>query len=196
MCHGLRGFAILAFAVLSLVCPKPSADVLPWPDKIVIDNGYCLACTTKLKPNAALELTWLDLADPEDKGRTDYLHGSIVINYRKQPPVTFPLAWSFQNASMRYIVPDFWSDAIARITFWLGKENNILNSILHNDAHNRFPGTLKPPFSDKNGYVMYNALTFDHPDDNAEHLQFMSSVPSTGLTASSSPPSYLVLSCQ
>ena len=187
MRHGLRGFAILAFAILSLVCPKPSADVLPWPDKIVIDNGYCLACTIKLKPNAALELTWLDLADPEDKGRTDYLHGSIVINYRKQPSVTFPLAWSFRNASMRYIVPDFWSDAIARITFWLGKENNILNSILHNDAHNRFPGTLKPPFSDKKGYVMYNALTFNHPEDNAEHLQFMSSVPSTGLTASSSP---------
>ncbi|MBR5839450.1 MAG: hypothetical protein IKZ84_12975, partial [Victivallales bacterium] len=177
-----------AFAVLLLACPKPFADVFPWPDKIVIDNGYCLACTTKLKPNAALELTWLDLANPEDKGRTDYLHGSIIRNYRKQPPVTFPLAWSFRNSSLRYIVPDFWSDATARISFWLVKENNILNSILHNDAHNSFPGTLKPPFSDKNGYVMYSALgLFDRDEDNAEHLQFMSSVPFTGLTASSSP---------
>ena len=97
MCHGLRGFAIFTFFASSLFCLKPFADVFPCPDKIVIDNGYCLACTTKLKPNAALELTWLDLADPEDKGRTDYLHGSIVINYRKQPSVTFPLAWSFRN---------------------------------------------------------------------------------------------------
>ena len=184
MRHGVRGFAIFAFAVLSLVCPKPSADVLPWPDKIVIDNGYCMTVTALLKRNAALQFTWLDIANPTSliTDGTDYLNASIVQCDRPDrgtPDVVFPLTWSCRNSTFRCIVPDVWGDDVGRQRIEMLREPNIIESLLYDDEYLSYSSLRQCVARDKKtDYVRYQVNAHDGHEKRLG-LNFLSTGPFT-----------------